>query len=259
MTKMSFSENQVILEFKNVGFSYSDQNFIDTFNWKIRVGEFHAFIGRSGCGKSTFLGLASGLTLAKVGEIYYQGERVQGPINEIGFVFQDPTLLDWMTVNENVLLPIKLKRRITNDDSYLVQELLKDLGIHQLRNSKPWQLSGGQQSRVAIARALINKPRLLMLDEPFAALDAITRDEMQELLLKTCRIHNTAVIFVTHDVQEAVFLSDRVCLMANGCIAEEFLIDLNRFRTPEIRYSSDFNQYTLTIKQSLLRNSNQHG
>ena len=170
----------------------------------------------------------------------------------MGFVFQQPTLLDWMSVSENILLPIKIKRHLSNLDILKLNELLKVLGIEKLINSFPWQLSGGQQSRVSIARALINSPQILMMDEPFASLDAITRDELQELLLNICRTHNIAVIFVTHDVQEAVFLSDRVCLMASGCFVECFQIDLPQIRLPEIRFDSDFNEQTSRIKMALL-------
>jgi NitT/TauT family transport system ATP-binding protein len=248
----TYAENPIMLEFKDVNFSYLNQKVIDTLSWTIRSGEFQTIIGRSGSGKSTFLDLASGLTLSQSGVIEYHGKKVVGPISEIGFVFQQPTLLDWMSVSENILLPIKIKRILSNVDILKLNELLQVLGIEDHINSFPWQLSGGQQSRVSIARALINTPQILMMDEPFASLDAITRDELQELLLKICRTHNIAVIFVTHDVQEAVFLSDRVCLMANGCFVEYFQIDLPQIRLPEIRFDSDFNEKTSRIKMALL-------
>jgi NitT/TauT family transport system ATP-binding protein len=248
----TYAENPIILEFKEVEFSYLNQKVIDCLSWSIRSGEFQTIIGRSGTGKSTFLDLASGLTPSQAGVIEYHGQKVVGPISEIGFVFQQPTLLDWMSVSENILLPIKIKRHLSKLDILKLNELLKVLGIEKLINSFPWQLSGGQQSRVSIARALINSPQILMMDEPFASLDAITRDELQELLLNICRTHNIAVIFVTHDVQEAVFLSDRVCLMASGCFVECFQIDLPQIRLPEIRFDSDFNEQTSRIKMALL-------
>jgi NitT/TauT family transport system ATP-binding protein len=253
MKHNSNAKNSIILEFKDVEFSYLNQKVINSLSWTIRRGEFQAFIGRSGCGKSTFLDLASGLTIPQTGVIEYHGQKIVGPISDIGFVFQQPTLLDWMSVSENILLPIKIKRLISKIDFLKLTELLNVLGIEKHINSFPWQLSGGQKSRVSIARALINSPQILMMDEPFASLDAITRDELQELLINICRTHNIAVIFVTHDVQEAVFLSDRVCLMASGCFVEYFEIDLPQIRLPEIRFASNFNEQTARIKMALLR------
>jgi NitT/TauT family transport system ATP-binding protein len=248
----TFSESSVLLEFKEVSFSYSSQPIISLLSWNLKKGEFQSFLGRSGCGKSTFLDIASGLMKAQQGIVEYNGQPVLKPISDIGFVFQCPTLLDWMNVSENILLPKLLNHTTSVCDRDQVNELLVDLGIPTCERAYPWQLSGGQQSRVAIARALINGPKILMMDEPFAALDAITREELQELLLNICRTHGIAVIFVTHDVQEAVFLSDRVCLMSNGQIVEYFPINLPKIRVPEIRYEQQFNEQTAKIKLALI-------
>ena len=248
----SFSNSSILLEFKNVSFSYQKGWGISSLSWHINKGEFQTFVGRSGCGKSTFLELASGLCLPQRGVVEYHGESLKKPISDIGFVFQAPTLLDWLDVMDNILLPKKLKSSYTDHDKNQVRELLVDLGIENCRHAYPWQLSGGQQSRVAIARALINQPNILMMDEPFAALDSITREEHQELLIKICRAHHIAVIFVTHDVQEAVFLSDRVCLMSQGKIEESFQIALPQMRVSDLRYEQKFMDQVADIKKSLM-------
>jgi NitT/TauT family transport system ATP-binding protein len=240
-----------VLEFKNVSFSYANTKIIDSLSWILNVGEFHTVIGRSGCGKSTLLDLASGLSLPDVGVIEYLGVHVTGPISNIGFVFQEATLLNWMNVFDNILLPISLRRKVNLKDKQYLNELLIILGIDDFKFYFPWQLSGGQQSRVAIARALINCPQILMLDEPFASLDAITRDELQEMLYSISRKQNIAVIFITHDVQEAVFLSDYVYLMSKGSLLKKFDINFLSNRTSSLRYSSKFNEYTSSIKEVL--------
>ena len=250
----SISNSSILLEFKDVSFSYKEGWGISSLSWHINKGEFQTFVGRSGCGKSTFLELASGLSLPQLGVVEYHGESLNRPMQDIGFVFQSPTLLDWMDVMDNILLPKKLKSSFNERDETQVRELLADLGIENCQHAYPWQLSGGQQSRVAIARALINQPNILMMDEPFAALDSITREEHQELLMKICRAHHIAVIFVTHDVQEAVFLSDRVCLMSNGKIVDSFQINLPKMRVTSLRYEQIFMNQVADIKKSLLGN-----
>jgi len=248
----SVSNSSILLEFKDVSFSYNKGWGISSLSWRINKGEFQTFVGRSGCGKSTFLELASGLSHPQSGVVEYHGESLKKPISDIGFVFQTPTLLDWMDVMDNILLPKKLKSSVADRDEHQVRELLADLGIESCQHAYPWQLSGGQQSRVAIARALINQPNILMMDEPFAALDSITREEIQELLIKICRTHHIAVIFVTHDVQEAVFLSDRVCLMSYGKIDESFQINLPKTRVSGLRYEQNFIDQVSDIKKSLM-------
>src|SRR3954464_8921686 len=169
------------LTIEDVTYSYQGKNpVLHQVNWEIKQGEFHCLLGKSGCGKTTLLKLAAGLLQSDEGNIMLQGNEVVKPSAQCGFVFQSPNLLEWKTVIENVLLPITLKRKITKEDRNQALELLELVGLGSYGDRYPLQLSGGEQSRVAIARALIQRPSLLFLDEPFAALDAITREELQD-------------------------------------------------------------------------------
>lgn len=164
----------------------SGGTILDRIDWAIGEGEFHALVGRSGCGKTTLLKLVAGLLAPSTGAVRIQGQPVQGPGAQVGFVFQAPTLLEWRTVLDNLLLPVSLTRRPQPADRRKAEELLDLVGLTGLEGRYPSQLSGGQQSRVALARALVTEPPLLLLDEPFAALDAITREELQDDLLNLC-------------------------------------------------------------------------
>jgi NitT/TauT family transport system ATP-binding protein len=242
------------LTIKDVTYSYQGINLvIDRVNWSIEKGEFHCLLGKSGCGKTTLLKLAAGLLQSNGGSIQLNGKEVMKPSTECGFVFQSPTLLEWKTVIENVLLPISLLRKITEEDRKNATNLLDLVGLASYVNQYPMQLSGGQQSRVAIARALIQKPSMLFLDEPFAALDAITREELQDDLLKVCKLHNTTVLFITHDISEAVYLSDRLAVMAEGKIAYESAVNLPRPRIIKMRYEPYFNEFCLNIRHVMGR------
>ncbi|ARP43170.1 MULTISPECIES: ABC transporter ATP-binding protein [Geobacillus] len=224
---------------------------IDGVSWTINEGEFHCLVGKSGCGKTTLLKLAAGLLQPDEGGIYLQGEKVTKPSPSIGYVFQAPTLLEWKRVIDNVLLPISLKRKPTKEDYELAHDLLERVGLSAYRNHYPAQLSGGQQSRVAIARALIQQPALLFLDEPFAALDAITREELQDDLLALCRLQNTSVLFITHDIAEAVYLADRIAVMADGDIVYALDVHLPKPRALEMRYEPRFNELCFQVRQAM--------
>jgi NitT/TauT family transport system ATP-binding protein len=240
------------LTIEDVTYSYQGENpVLHQVNWEIKKGEFHCLLGKSGCGKTTLLKLAAGLLQSDKGSIRLQGSKVVKPSPECGFVFQSPNLLEWKTVMENVLLPITLKRKITKEDRNQALELLELVGLGSYGDRYPLQLSGGQQSRVAIARALIQKPSLLFLDEPFAALDAITREELQDDLLRMCHMHHITVLFITHDIAEAVYLSDVVAVMAQGEIVYRTPVKLERPRTMKMRYESYFNELCLTLRQVL--------
>lgn len=203
-------------------------------------GEFHCLLGRSGCGKTTLLRLAAGLIEPTQGQVRVRGQLPRAVRSDIGFVFQAPTLLEWLTALDNVLLPVSLQRPPTAQDRDHAQRLLQRLGLGDLAQRRPRQLSGGQQSRVAIARALILSPALLLLDEPFASLDAITREELQQDLLATCREAGTTVLFVTHDIAEAVYLADRVSVLEAGRITARQAIDLPRPRHAALRATAAF-------------------
>ncbi len=242
------------LHLAQLRFRYPGQTapVVDGVDWQLPAGALHCLLGRSGCGKSTVLQLAAGLLQAQSGQVRLQGQAVTAPVTALGMMFQAPTLLDWQSALDNVLLPISLQRRPTAQDRAWALQLLEQLGLRSHAGHLPRQLSGGQQSRVALARALVLRPRLLLLDEPFAALDALTRAELQDDLLRTCQQHHTAVLMVTHDIQEAVYLSQRIALMHAGRIVQDVAIALPQPRQPSLRHSSAFHQYCAQLQTALL-------
>ncbi|MGI4776520.1 MAG: ABC transporter ATP-binding protein [Janthinobacterium lividum] len=204
------------LAFQDVAFRFPGAApVIDGVTLALSAGEIHCLVGRSGCGKTTLLKLAAGLLSPTAGQVLPSDSTRLDP-TRAGFVFQAPTLLEWLRVRDNVLLPVALKRRPTPDDVRGADALLAGLGLAGLSDRYPRQLSGGQQSRVALARAMLPAPPLLLLDEPFAALDALTREELQHDLRALAKARGTTVMFVTHDVGEAVFLGDRSSVLAQG-------------------------------------------
>lgn len=240
------------LDMEAVHFGYPGRApVVDGVSWSIAAGEVHCLLGRSGCGKSTLLQLAAGLLAPQAGCIRLQGQTLAGPGPQLGYMFQSPTLLDWLTVQDNVLLPLSLQRRITAADAAHAQQLLAQLGLAEHAGDHPRQLSGGQQSRVALARALVRAPALLLLDEPFAALDALTRAELQDDLLRTCRTHGSTVLFVTHDIEEAVYLGDRVALMHGGRIVDDITIALPGPRTQAMRHEPPFNRLCARVRAGM--------
>lgn len=227
---------------EQVGYAYGAAGLaiVDGVDWVIPRGEIHCLLGRSGCGKTTLLKLAAGLLMPDAGAIRIGGEALAGPSPRAGFVFQAPTLLDWLSALDNVLLPISLKRRSTIADKDAALDLLERVGLADFAMRRPAELSGGQQSRVAVARALAGSPDLLLLDEPFAALDALTREELQDDLLRLCALNGTTALFVTHDIGEAVYLGDKVAVMAAGRLSHARRIELARPRHRDMRYASSF-------------------
>lgn len=240
------------LDMRQVSYTYRGyRQVVDRVDWNIERGEFHCLVGRSGCGKTTLLKLAAGLLQPDSGAITLDGQKLSKPGGQLGFVFQSPTLLEWKTVMDNVLLPIALQRKPLPQDRARAGILLELMGLSDFCARYPSELSGGQQSRVAIARALILEPSLLLLDEPFASLDAITREELQDDLLKMCHLGQTTVFFVTHDIGEAVYLADRVAVMAQGQISEDISIDLPRPRRRDVRYGAQFNALSSRVRQAM--------
>lgn len=235
-----------------VTYGYEDQAaVVNNVSMQIAPARIRCLIGRSGCGKSTLLKLAAGLLMPRLGSVAFQGQAVVGPLLDMGYVFQSPTLLTWIDVIHNVLLPISLHRALTAADRARAEQLLGQVGLAGFERRPPQHLSGGQQSRVAIARALITAPRILFMDEPFSALDAITREELQIDFLSLCRQQGTAVFFVTHDISEAVYLADTVSVMRAGCIALELQSTLSFPRPAGIRYSPIFNAQCAELREAM--------
>lgn len=242
------------LNFESVHFSYPGRApVVDGVDWRIEAGEFHCLLGRSGCGKTTLLKLAAGLLRPQAGRIVLRGSEVLAPGPQLGFMFQTPTLLEWLRVIDNVLLPVSLQRRAKEADRKRAHSLLAQLGLQAHAQHHPRQLSGGQQSRVALARALILEPALLLLDEPFAALDALTRAQLQDDLLQTCRRLGSTVLFVTHDIGEAVYLGDRIAVMHGGHIVGDIRIDGPGARTQAARHEAPFNRDCARVREALDR------
>jgi NitT/TauT family transport system ATP-binding protein len=225
---------------------------LDHVSFDVAEGEIVCLLGTSGCGKSTLLSLIAGLDEASEGEITLDGEPITGPGTDRGMVFQRDCLFPWLTVTGNVRFGMRLKANAAVLDGTAVgrsEYLIEAVGLGKFKDAYPKQLSGGMRQRAAIARALLNQPRVLLMDEPFGALDAQTREGMQELLLGLCAKHGTTVVFVTHDVEEAVYLGDRVIVMKAhpGEVAADVAIDLPRPRNAEMKLSEGFSRYRREI------------
>lgn len=190
---------------------------LDNVSCEIAAGESVAIIGASGCGKTTLLKICAGLIRKDRGRIVVGGQQVEGVPDNLGFVFQDPALLSWETVAKNVELGLFPNKDLTKAErARLVELQLEKVGLTDFRNSYPYQLSGGMQQRLGLARALVSSPRLLLLDEPLGALDALTRVRLQEELAATLAAAMTTSVLVTHDVEEALFLANRVIVMSSS-------------------------------------------
>jgi NitT/TauT family transport system ATP-binding protein len=219
----------------------------------IVTSEFVSVLGPSGCGKSTLLRLIGGLDTPTTGELLIRGHPINGTPEGLGFVFQRDVLVDWRTILDNVLLPIEFQNQSRHDYIERARELLILFGLEGFEDRRPWELSGGMRQRAAICRALINDPSLLLMDEPFGAVDAMTRDqlnvELQAIWLKSRK----TVLLVTHSISEAVFLSDRVVVMAArpGRIVETIAIDIPRPRLLDMRDEAHFGRYSRDLRRIL--------
>lgn len=217
----------------------------------IREGEFLTIVGPSGCGKSTLLKLLAGLIDRSAGQIRIRGKAIEGPQRDIGVVFQAPVLLPWRTALENVLLPAAVHGLNTEQSRKRAIELLAMVGLEDFHAKYPNELSGGMQQRVAIARALMHDPSTLLMDEPFGALDAMTRENMNVEIRRLWAEAGKTVLFVTHSIPEAVFLGTRVLVLSSrpGQIAEIVDVDLGDDRTLDLVASDVFGTYTRRIRR----------
>jgi NitT/TauT family transport system ATP-binding protein len=221
----------------------------------IGSGQFVAVVGPSGCGKSTLLKIIAGLLPASAGQIDIAGKRIAGPHTDLGIVFQSPVLLDWRNVLDNVLVQIDLRGGNPNDYRERALALLAKVGLSGFENRMPRELSGGMRQRVAIVRALIHDPPLLMMDEPFGALDALTREQMRIDLEKLWLGRGQTTLFITHGISEAVALADRVVVMTPrpGRVERIIEIDLPRPRHKAVTTSQRFTEYCDEITECFMR------
>ena len=215
--------------------------------------EFVTIVGPSGCGKTTVLKILAGLVPPSSGAVEIFGAPVRGPVEGVGMVFQAPVLLKWRTVLDNVLLPIEILHRDRRAYVERARHLLALAGIAEFAARYPRELSGGMQQRVAICRALVHDPRLLLMDEPFGALDALTRDQMNLELLRIWSESRKTSVLITHSIPEAVFLADRIFAMTPrpGRLAREFTVDLPRPRAIEMMFTPEFNALVQEIRSTI--------
>ncbi|MBB1161330.1 ABC transporter ATP-binding protein [Aquariibacter albus] len=254
------------VEFSKVWLAYNDellakgQFAVEAIDLSVRRGEFIAIVGPSGCGKSTFMKLATGLRRPSRGSVTIDGQAVTGPLKITGMAFQAPSLLPWRTTVENVLLPLEIvephrsqfKARRAEFEAR-ARKLLQTVGLGGYEDKFPWQLSGGMQQRASICRALIHEPKMLLLDEPFGALDAFTREELWNTLRDLWTVQQFNVILVTHDLREAVYLADTVYVMSRspGRILARRVIDLPRPRDLEITYTPTFSELVHELREHI--------
>ena len=228
----------------------------------IQEGEFAAVVGPSGCGKSTLMKLATGLQFPFKGTVKVAGEVVSKPVKIAGMAFQAPTLLPWRTTLENLLLPLEIvqphrseMRKRRNEYVARAANLLSSVGLRDQGEKYPWELSGGMQQRTSLCRALIHEPKLLMLDEPFGALDAFTREELWCVIRDLHAARKITVILVTHDLREAVFLADRVFVMSSrpGRVLVERKIEIPRPRDLEVTFTQGFQDIVHEMRSHIVK------
>jgi NitT/TauT family transport system ATP-binding protein len=226
-------------------------------DFQINQGEFFVVVGPSGCGKSTLLKMISGLLAPSTGEILVDGSKVIAPHGDVGIVFQNSLLLPWRSVLGNVMLPIDMKR--LKREQYLprARALLQMVGLAGFEKKLPWQLSGGMQQRASICRALVHDPKIMLMDEPFGALDAMTREKMNVELQRIQRETGKTVLLITHSIPEAVFLADRVLVMTErpGSIAAIYDVPLGRDRSLDVMADPVFTALVLRIRKHFFTQS----
>jgi len=246
------------LRFEHVSHSFRSRggslvSVLDDVEFDVASGEFVCVVGPSGCGKSTLLGLAAGFHRPTQGTIRWRGSAIAKPGPRCGLVFQTPELYPWLTVWDNVMFGPKATGA-RQQKAQAARDLLKEVGLVGFERHRPHELSGGMQHRVALARTLVTEPGLLLMDEPFAALDAQTRQTMQALLLRIWQHHQRTVLFVTHDIEEATLLADRVVVLSRrpARVREVIDIRLRRPRDPDLIFDAEFVELRRRLRDSVL-------
>jgi NitT/TauT family transport system ATP-binding protein len=226
---------------------------LDDVSFEVNEGEFVCVVGPSGCGKSSLLKLLSGLRTPTTGEVIFEDERVNATPEKIALVFQKANLMPWRTVFDNITLPLELKNLPDPKKESRAREMIDLVGLNGFESSYPRELSGGMEQRVAIARALVQYPDVLLLDEPFGSLDALTRERMSLELLRIWDRYGKTVIMVTHSISEAVFLADRVLVFTPrpGHLRAEIKVDLPRPRNLEMTYSKEFGDIASRVRKEI--------
>jgi NitT/TauT family transport system ATP-binding protein len=223
---------------------------LDRTTFSVDEGEFVAVVGPSGCGKSTLLKVLAGILPASSGDARLRGTLIDGPRRDIGVVFQSPVLFPWRTVLDNVLLPVDVQKLDRGRYARVGLDLLNLVGLRGFDHRYPWELSGGMQQRVAITRALVHDPAMLLMDEPFGALDAMTREHMNVELQRIWLERKKTVLFITHSIPEAVFLADRVLVMTPrpGRLMDDVRVDIRRPRSLDVMNTEAFGRYVHHIR-----------
>lgn len=262
-------EKPALLEFDRIGLEYPVEGgvrrIIEEISLSIAEGEFVSFVGPSGCGKTSILRMVSGLAPAPLGEIRIRDKKVTKPLKNVGIAFQNPVMMPWRNTLKNVLLPLEVvqpyKREFKDPkrrEQFIrsAQELLATVGLRDFQEQFPWQLSGGMRQRASLCRALIHQPEILLLDEPFGALDAFTREEMWVMLQDLWARAKCVCILITHDLREAVFLSDTVYVMGPrpSSIIYKLKVNLPRPTTLEMMLSDEFNHLVADLRRHIHRN-----
>jgi NitT/TauT family transport system ATP-binding protein len=254
---LSETRYSAAIEVENLSKVYASQDgplqALADLSFAIADGEFVTIVGHSGCGKTTLLKIIAGLSAPSSGAVKVRGRAVTMPLKDVGMVFQRPVLLKWRSILDNVMLPIEMLRLPRQEGAERALDLLRLAGLGDFRNHYPGQLSGGMQQRAAICRALVHDPSLLLMDEPFGALDLMTREDMNLELLRIWSQRRKTTVLVTHSISEAVFLADRVIVMTPrpGRVADVVAVTLPRPRAPETKLDPRFHELVQTIGRKI--------
>ena len=248
-----------MLEFKNVSFKYDEDDYkmLENLSFTVDEGDFISIIGKSGCGKSTVFRLINGLEKAEKGQILVNGISIEKQKNYSAYMPQKDLLFPWRTIEQNICLSMEIQKRSKSEMHEKAEEILKEVGLWDYRNKYPKDLSGGMRQRASFARTILSGCNLMLLDEPFSALDSLTKISLQEWLLEECKKHNKTVLFVTHDVEEAIFLSKKIFVITDRPVThfEEVEVPLPQSRKREDMKRGDI----VELKESLIKKLRQEG